>query len=414
MAAIRGKYTKEEEALIAQVEPLKGKTTWVSEDWSPDNMYPVENRRITPDFINSYCIATGEVLNPLWRNEQYAKGTRWGVNVAPPMAITKVAAACGQPHFLRFPESLARRVAVFDAGATYRFSKPIRLGDYFKVQDVWYTGFEDKTRKDGTGDRQFLATSDRIYYNQNDDLVCVVKRRRMYVIYDAPKAGEAFGMVAQIPKFIEYPYTFEELEDLIDPSIIIDGDEDIRGAESRYWEDVKVGDEPKLMTYQGFDKWSQTTICQSSMVGKNVKRMQDVAKKSDGLDKVLFRPDPRTNLPSYIGSVIIDDPVAPPFGITLALALGVEIDMLLCHLITNWMGNDGVLKRFDTQHRTWAPREDSWLLKGKVIKKYQEDGEHLVDMAVWAQSIRGYIASPSNCTVVLPSREAALKAYQKL
>ncbi|MFC2018603.1 MaoC family dehydratase N-terminal domain-containing protein [Chloroflexota bacterium] len=407
MPAIRGKYTKEEEALIAQVEPLKGKITWASEQWSPDNICPAEHRKITEDVINSYLISMGEVVNPLWRDEQYARDSRWGGVIAPPMAINKAGAACGQPHILRFPESLARRVAIWDAGASYRFFKPIRVNDYFKVKDIWYTGFEDKTRKDGTGDRQFLATSDRLYYNQNDDLVCAVKRRRMYTIYPEPKAGEKFGLVTQIPKLVNYPYIFEEMEDLIDPSIIIDGDEEIRGAEMRLWEDVKVGDEPKLLTYQGYDKWTLTSISQSTMVARSVKRLRDAAKGS-GVEKVLFRPDPRSNLPSYIGSAILEDPVAPAFGVPLAMNLGVACDMMLCHLITNWMGDDGFLKRFDIQHRTWSPREDSFLLNGKVVKKYKEDGEYLVDLAVWVATIRGYIVSPATCTIALPSREGAL------
>ena len=47
---------------------------------------------------------------------------------------------------------------------------------------------------------------------------------------------------------------------------------------------------------------------------------------------------------------------------------------------------------------------DVMTFKGKVTKKYVQDGEHYVDADIWCENQREGITTPCRCTVILPSR----------
>ena len=49
----------------------------------------------------------------------------------------------------------------------------------------------------------------------------------------------------------------------------------------------------------------------------------------------------------------------------------------LAHLITNWMGDDGFLKRLRAELRLFNVLGDTTWLKGKVTQKYIKDGEEV-------------------------------------
>ena len=75
-------------------------------------------------------------------------------------------------------------------------------------------------------------------------------------------------------------------------------------------------------------------------------------------------------------------------------------------LVTNWMGDDGFLRKFDWRHMTQSAVGDTLIGRGKVTNKRVEDSEHLVDLRVWLEDIRGYVTEASIVTVSLCSKEA--------
>ncbi len=73
-------------------------------------------------------------------------------------------------------------------------------------------------------------------------------------------------------------------------------------------------------------------------------------------------------------------------------------------LVTDWIGDEGTVRKVGCSYRGMNfPGEDT-ICKGKVTKKYVEDGQHVVECEVWAENPRGEILVPANATVVLPSR----------
>ena len=87
----------------------------------------------------------------------------------------------------------------------------------------------------------------------------------------------------------------------------------------------------------------------------------------------------------------------------------------LIQLMTDWMGEEGFLKKFYCQHRgidhpramktmTEPEEGETWCCKGKVTKKYVEDGEHCVDCDIWIENGKGEVTTRGNATVILPSK----------
>ncbi len=77
----------------------------------------------------------------------------------------------------------------------------------------------------------------------------------------------------------------------------------------------------------------------------------------------------------------------------------------MARLITNWIGDDGFVCKFGWRHIWRTPVGDAFLVNGKVIKKYVDNGEHLADVHVWCLNLRGTVTDMALSTVKLLSRK---------
>ena len=78
----------------------------------------------------------------------------------------------------------------------------------------------------------------------------------------------------------------------------------------------------------------------------------------------------------------------------------------LCRLLTDWAGPAGFVKRLGFQMRRYHLVGDTIYVRGKVVKKYRQDGVGAVDLEIWAENAREGIATPGTATVHLPLRSA--------
>ena len=77
----------------------------------------------------------------------------------------------------------------------------------------------------------------------------------------------------------------------------------------------------------------------------------------------------------------------------------------LGHPVTNWMGDDGFLKRLYGELRRFNYVGDTTWLRGRVSGKRVEQGEHLVDLELWAENQVQEVTATGKAAVVLPSRQ---------
>ena len=76
----------------------------------------------------------------------------------------------------------------------------------------------------------------------------------------------------------------------------------------------------------------------------------------------------------------------------------------LGQMMTNWIGDQGILRRLECNHRGMNfPNEDLYC-KGKVTNKQVEKGEHRVDCEIWVENLKGEKTAPGSAVVILPSR----------
>jgi acyl dehydratase len=76
----------------------------------------------------------------------------------------------------------------------------------------------------------------------------------------------------------------------------------------------------------------------------------------------------------------------------------------LGQLLSDWVGEEGWVKKISVQHRGMDFPGEQLTCKGTVTKKYIQDGEHIVELEIWTENPRGEKTAPATATVLLPSR----------
>jgi acyl dehydratase len=340
---------------------------------------------ITEDAIRRFCDSIGDV-NPLYRSPEYARKTIYGEIIAPPSFLNAVSSlnaksVTGMP-------GLDFRLAGFDAGVSVEWFKPLRLGDEFSVVEI-PTRIVDLTREDTAV--QFLTHSDKVYKNQKDEIVAVADATVMQMAMGP--AGK--GVQMKTPKVRHF--SEQEVEDWYH----LMEQEEIRGAEPRFWEDVNVGDQLPP-THHVFGMMECVAFMTGRLGGGSWRF--SMGRNWGGGEMWREQLDPESGLPDFSG-FHMTDAAAQRRGTPRAAAVGVQLYCWLCHLLTNWMGDIGFLKKVSFQVRRSLYRDSLAICKGEVVKKYVENGEHRVDLKVEMVDHNGDAPIPNaSATVILPSR----------
>ena len=177
--------------------------------------------------------------------------------------------------------------------------------------------------------------------------------------------------------------------------------EHIRGATPRYWEDVREGEAlPRMMkgpmTVTGF-------ICYAQGWGGLYIRANKLAWKMQQKHPGLGIKN-RFNVPDCPERVHWDEAFALEVGAPGAYDYGPERCSWLTHHITNWMGDDGFLRKSKCQIRRHNPDGDALIIDGVVTRKFVEDGRHLVEISQSALTHRNEQSATGVAIVELPSR----------
>ena len=76
----------------------------------------------------------------------------------------------------------------------------------------------------------------------------------------------------------------------------------------------------------------------------------------------------------------------------------------LGQLVSDWIGEYGSLKRLSCQYRGMDVPGDVLTCKGRVVRKYREGDEPLVECNIWLENAKGEITTPGTAIVALPSK----------
>lgn len=343
----------------------------------------------TADTLRNWCNGIGD-LNPLYRDVGYAAGTRYGTMVGHPMFPM----AFGWLGRTRWG---LPGVHGFYAGNDWELFRHVRPGDRITAIER-VVGVEEKESQ--FSGRLVLQYVEASYFNQRGDLVA---RALGTCTRHERKAARDTGKYKEI---VQHEYTNEEF-DRID-EMVLNEPKNIRGSNVRYWEEVQVGEELPTIARGPLSLMDTMGFLVGCGRGHTHGVVLQAAVKHPGH---FFRNPEAGGGVEYTGIGHHRESVAKEVGVPGTYDYGPQRSSWMASLVTNWMGDAGVLKRVRTEMRRFNIVGDTTFCKGKVVRKYVKDNVGLVDIELAAENQRGEVTTPGIATVALPSRDVKLKAF---
>ena len=96
-----------------------------------------------------------------------------------------------------------------------------------------------------------------------------------------------------------------------------------------------------------------------------------------------------------------DDGFAKSTGLKGIIVHGALKHAFLGQLVHDWIGNTGRIKSFGCSYRGMDYPNEEMTCKGVVSRKYEKDGEKLVDLEIWTENPQGQKTTPGTATVRL-------------
>jgi acyl dehydratase len=272
------------------------------------------------------------------------------------------------------------------AGADFRWRAPIREGDRLTGTSV----LQDLLEKPSTFARRAIQQVYRTTFSNQDGAV-VAEVDSWCFRTERDTARERAKYRDPEPQ----RYTCEEIARIRAAY----AGEEIRGPRPRFWEDVTVGE-------------ALPTVCKGPLTVTSViafvQGWGSLYVRAHGLAFDLFDRHPALGIDNAFGCpepperVHWDEPFARAVGVPGAYDYGPERVSWLGHVVTNWMGDDGVLRRLSAQVRRHNLIGDVTWCRGVVAAKSEAEG--LVDVELSAENQRGEVTAKGAATVALPRR----------
>ncbi len=99
-----------------------------------------------------------------------------------------------------------------------------------------------------------------------------------------------------------------------------------------------------------------------------------------------------------------DKDFAQSRGLSGVIVHGQLVGAFLGQLMTDWIGEQGILRRLSCSYKGMNYPGEVLTFKGKVTKKYVNDGQHYVECSLWAENSKGEKTASGMAIVILPSR----------
>ena len=347
--------------------------------------------RASPDIMRNFARSYGDD-NPLFTDEEYGAETSWGGQIAPPMvniAVRKELLADPVPREQRRPSF--RGIHVFVSGTTTHWYRPVLDGDTL----YGFHGTEKVEEKQSEfAGRSLIITGLQVQFNQRAE---VVQTQRVITIHTERHESKKRKKYDSIEPASYTPDDIGRIDEIY-------AQEQVRGANTRYWEDVEVGESLGTMAkgpltttdmvvfHSGGYGFAPYTPCASRLAYKNRQRIAP-----------FYIPNEQ-GVPDVAQRIHWDSSYARSIGLPAAYDYGMMRDCWLSHYLTDWMGDDAWLESMSSQMRKFNYLGDTHTFTGEVVGKRTEGGRHLVDVELRGTSQRGEVTCPATATIALPSR----------
>ena len=377
MAGDGQRYPRITDAMVGALRARIGQTL--------KDPYPSWVSEATLDNSRHYAFGIGDD-NPLWSDETYAQGTRYGDIVAVPTIL--FACSSGGMGLTGMPG-----IHAMFGGCHFRWHRPIRRNERIRSHATIKDVIEKQTRFSGRSIQQVhhmefsgdggspLAWLDVWNFRTDRD--------------EAREKGEKYDRGKTDHRRRYEPEEMERFLALYDA-------EEIRGATPRYWEDVAIGDRlgpiaKGPMTITGFiaylQGWGGIYIRAHKLFHRQLRKLPALA-----------IPD-RYGVPDVPEAVHWREDYAKLVGAPGAYDYGSERCSWLGHLATNWMGDDAFLLELVVRLRRHNMVGELLRIEGSVTAKRHtaEDGA-VVDVAIRAVNQDDELSAEGSAIIRLPTR----------
>ncbi len=371
MAAAHGIAT---DAELARVRSKIGQKVTINE--------PPYLTEVTRDSVRHWAHATGD-RNPLFLDEAYARASRYGSIIAPPCQLyaysrISIGYRGGLPG-----------VHSFFAGSHWRWHEPIRVGERIDPE-VTLTGLAELPSR--FAGRMFKQISLIRYLNGEGRELAQADSWGMRVERVAAKDKGKYKKLE-----LAEPYTPERLEEIAK----LYAQEQCRGREALYFEDVKVGDAvPSII--RGPYTATTAVAFEQAWGGLYIKAH---GYWFDYLRRHPAAGIPNTyNIPEPPEAVHWDSALARAVGVPEAYDYGPERVAWIATMLTDWIGDEGFLSELYCEVRRFNMIGDLTTCRGKVVSKEERDGRSTVKLDIEAVDQRGDSTATGWAVVTLPRR----------
>lgn len=336
------------------------------------------NETASKEAIRKFADGIGD-LNPLWREEKYARNTRYRGIVAPPSWLFSV-----------FPGWISLEMSGIQAtpsGLDIWFYRPVKIEDKIAVSHRFA---KLDVRRNGT---LVVENHEENYYDQNKALVAKAESWSFITRSIAERAAE-------LQQAVMTPQLSKDDLEKIESEI---RQETTRGEEVRYWEDTQVGEKLPAMVKGPIGLTDMVAYLIGAAPLHLTAHEATIYYLQD--HPLIASRDPQTGSPERGGAVHYNASIAKAQSMRTGFCFGGQGQCWIIHMLTNWMGNDGWLKNNYVEYRGFINFSDVIRTQGTVTKKYiDENGESCADIETSGISQKGVNVLPGHSTVILPSK----------
>ena len=358
-----------------------------------NKVYPIDEpfvRYVNSDSIRHAARAIGD-MNPLWIDAGHGKSSRFARCVAPPALLYAVTWGSWD---MRRGEGLPG-VHGLHASDQWVYYRPLLDGDEVRATKEMIALDE---RTGSYAGRSMMQRREFKYYNQRDELVA---RCVMSAVRSERKAGKDIGKYMSVPKA---RYSEEEIAK-IDADV---GAEEVRGGQTRHWEDVAIGEAMRPLV-RGPLTVADMIAWMMGVGSPHIRSGQYWLAYRRQSPTIAVR-DPDTGIPQAVERVHWDSFMAAEIGMPAPYDYGSQRGAWATHLMTNWAGDDGWVAEVFPKYRNMNFLGDTVWIKGNVTEKWRgaKTGIGYVRCEFHGINQRGEDIMPGEAVVALPSRGAPL------
>jgi acyl dehydratase len=341
------------------------------------------------DSVRHFCWGIGDD-NPLWIDRDYGARTKLGRNLAPPSFLYSVTMTLVQMGL--------RGVHGFHAGTDWQWLAPIPHDERIDLH-IWLDDVQEEPSN--IGGRRVTTYYSTVFFDSRKHVLGHARSFTYRVERGATRERR------KDHGFEPKTWTTDELK-AIEAAY---ERETQRGAKPRYWEDVNVGD--------ALDPILKGPLCMTDMMAFYAGAMiaptpaHRIALKDYRRHPLWWFRNPENGGLEPMIRVHENIAAARSAGVPAPYDVGVQRQSWLMQLVTDWMGDDAFLVRNGSRLRGFNYFGDVTYFGGKIVRKFVEGEQSLVELEIWGENQRGERTIPGTALVELPSKARGLTPVER-